>query len=193
MPSLTPQLPVLCIAERIFEGQHAQVDIDEAMCTRFNAGAYTDNSFDFYDGSIEFIGCAPDMRLSREAQAWLWEQGFERCWLNHKDNMQTYYEPKTPAEGKRYPQSPHRIAAAMAALAGSPSSPGWMPLELHQPAQHQYVLVTSTNWPCPRVLQFLAFPYPRLRNNESGLWYWFPERMSWCALPASPAADPRTE
>src|SRR3990172_3031730 len=46
---------------------------------------------DYYDCSIELIGCRADMRLSSELLQWLWAQGFDRVWLWHQDGMETFY------------------------------------------------------------------------------------------------------
>lgn len=46
---------------------------------------------DDYDESIEFRGVGNDVRLNDLQQRLIFEAGFNRCWLNHKDGTETFY------------------------------------------------------------------------------------------------------
>lgn len=86
-------------------------EIDEKMI-EFGL-SWERNGYDSYDSSIEFYGVAPESRLSKEAQDYLSSMGFGRAWLNHKDNMETYYGFPIPslnveAKESRKKSSPHR-------------------------------------------------------------------------------------
>lgn len=106
------------LAERIFEGHMARSQFEEELDERIGNeahkyGLYESIWFDEYDASVELGAVKPDFRLDAETQAWLWEQGFYRCWLNHTDNMQTYYAKAiggNPAVvGYRYPQPEYAL------------------------------------------------------------------------------------
>lgn len=71
------------------------------------------NGYDSYDASIEFYGVEPEGRLNQKAHDYLSAMGFRRAWLNHKDNMETYYGFPIPslnveAKESRRPSAPHR-------------------------------------------------------------------------------------
>lgn len=53
------------------------------------------------------------------------------------------------------------------------------------PEVGQRVIVVSENWCAPKILEYVAFPHPRLLDRETGRWYWYPERMQWQALSAT--------
>lgn len=84
----------------------AEYAIDEKMI-EFGL-SWERNSYDDYDASIEFYGVAPDNRLSQEAKEYLKGLGFSRCWLNHKDNMETYYDLWNNSEESRRKSPEHR-------------------------------------------------------------------------------------
>ncbi len=46
---------------------------------------------DDYDASIELYGVGNHVRLNARQQRLCHEAGFTRCWLNHKDGMETFY------------------------------------------------------------------------------------------------------
>ena len=51
--------------------------------------------WDEYDKSLELYQCTPKFRLSLEASAFIWQQGFTVCYLNHSDGWNTFYYPHT--------------------------------------------------------------------------------------------------
>jgi hypothetical protein len=67
---------------------------------------------DYYDESIEIYGVANDARLNEAQQRLVFDAGFSRIWLNHKDEMETYYawgREFAPIEGHR--KLSHRATA----------------------------------------------------------------------------------
>lgn len=93
------------------EYQRAQSDLEDKML-EFDMTDWDRVWTDPYDSSIEFGSAAPDDRLSPEAQEYLYQEGFARCWLNHTDGMETYYvfhdEKWSKPEGYRKESAPHR-------------------------------------------------------------------------------------
>lgn len=68
---------------------------------------------DSYDGSIEIYGVANDVRLNEKQQKLIFDAGFIRCWLNHKDGMETYYSwGKEFRAGDGHRKLGHRAALA---------------------------------------------------------------------------------
>lgn len=62
--------------------------------------------------------------------------------------------------------------------------PEWIPVSDRLPNDGEYVLVMSKHWDIPKVLSFRS---KRIWfANESGEWYWYPERMHWMPLPPKP-------
>jgi len=92
------------IAERLFDAIHAEYELTAFLEEKCGEASFSSIGWDQNDDSLEVYGCVPDMRLSEEVQAYLWGEGFSRCWLNHKDDMQTYYCQDLPEY--RSPQAP---------------------------------------------------------------------------------------
>lgn len=97
------------LAERMFDGFRAQSEIEEAL---FDINVEFDGtSFDSYDNSLELLDVPDNYRLSVEAQELIYNAGFSRVFLNHKDKWETHYTFKQgPFEGVRgwrvsYPQN----------------------------------------------------------------------------------------
>jgi hypothetical protein len=73
---------------------------------------------DGHDLSIEFYGVEDEVRLDEATQRFIFDEGFDRCWLNHKNGMETYYywcsvpsreiEGFMPSEGHRKESVRHR-------------------------------------------------------------------------------------
>lgn len=92
-------------ADVLFEYTHAYCEfegrIEELIGLDF--GRITG---DWYDVSIELREVGNDIRLSEEAQRFIFDNGFIRCWLNHLDGSETYYvwphdKPFAPSGGSR--------------------------------------------------------------------------------------------
>lgn len=73
-------------------------------------------------------------------------------------------------------------------MVGAAPSP-WASMSERTPPEGRPVLVMSQSWLDPRVLRYVPNPYPRMRDDMSGRWYWYPERMHWCELPALPPSE----
>jgi len=81
------------LANRLFDqtiaiAEDELIDAIWEACGDDNFGDWT---WDWYDSSLELIGCHKDFRLSKEILKFLFDQGFSRVWLQHEDNMETYY------------------------------------------------------------------------------------------------------
>lgn len=66
---------------------------------------YVDEWVDDYDSSLELGGCDNDMRLTPEQVAGVFDLGFSRVWLNHKDGWETYYYEGGDLSGHRSQKS----------------------------------------------------------------------------------------
>jgi hypothetical protein len=100
-----------------------------------------------------------------------------------------------------YKQQTHWMFEAWrAALAAQPAAPAvlaeWLSVEEHRPDVNAVVLVASTNWDRPKVLKYEARQLTinrqqqlseRFIDNDTGRWYWYPERMHWQAISAPPS------
>jgi len=66
---------------------------------------YGNFGFDCYDMSIEIYEVPNDYILSEEAQKFIYDSGFLRCYVNHLDGWETHYvwrsEEFHPVEGWR--------------------------------------------------------------------------------------------
>jgi hypothetical protein len=51
--------------------------------------------WDEHDNSLEIHDCTPGLRLSAEAAAFVWTNGFTTCYVNHADGWETHYTPNT--------------------------------------------------------------------------------------------------
>lgn len=69
---------------------------------------FADWQWDWYDLSLELVGCQKDFRLPKEVLSYLFDQGFARVWLQHSDNMQTYYT-SLGDDGSRSKLAPYRV------------------------------------------------------------------------------------
>lgn len=102
----------LSLAQRIFDAELAvsllHDELFQTICANGAIDGYlfTEWRFDDYDSSIEFDGCAPDFRLTEDQQKLLWSIGFDRCWLNHTDGWETYYQKTGSVEGSRMCRAP---------------------------------------------------------------------------------------
>lgn len=94
------------LAEKLWGGIGAECAINDYLDDHLPNDSWDRIWWDNYDASLELGGCNPDLRLSPEVQAWLWMQGFARCWLNHVNDTQTYYTPDS-TNGHTYKQPEH--------------------------------------------------------------------------------------
>lgn len=81
------------LAEHIFNGQLATGLLTEYLEEEFYG--YESMFFDYYDASIEFEGCNPNLELPDAVLEYLYDQGFHKIWLRHGTdegpNKETYY------------------------------------------------------------------------------------------------------
>ena len=59
---------------------------------------WEEETFDYYDASVEFKQCTNGAELSTAQLQKLWEYGFKRCWVNRIDGSERYYR-KPKGEG----------------------------------------------------------------------------------------------
>lgn len=105
------------IGTTMLEAQVAEGLFEEQFLEHFHMlGKYGKYHLDYYDASIEFVGCLPDLRLSIEQQHWLRDQGFFQCWLQHGDLQETYYPLRDDncPDGIRKPLATYRHAMCAA-------------------------------------------------------------------------------
>jgi hypothetical protein len=88
----------------------AESDLWDAL-TALGIDGFEDVGGDPHDDSLELLGCRPDLRLTPEQWSGVNALGFDRTWLNHTDNTETYYWRDGPAEGVTKPSPPHRRRA----------------------------------------------------------------------------------
>lgn len=100
------------IAERIFDGGWAESELEMKLDINFDHLGW-----DHYDNSLEIYEVADDDRLSPKDQQTIWEAGFSKCYVNHKNKWETHYswwkagnkqgEPFKPIDGWRV-SYPHK-------------------------------------------------------------------------------------
>ena len=54
--------------------------------------AFTNMGWDWYHNSLELFGVPADTRLSQACQKIVFDAGFSKCYLNHRDAWETHYE-----------------------------------------------------------------------------------------------------
>lgn len=64
---------------------------DSLLALLGEGGDYQSIGWDEYDHSLEIYGCCPNLRLSLEAQAFIYSEGFGRIYANHLDGYETHY------------------------------------------------------------------------------------------------------
>lgn len=75
-------------ANLAFEFSHVQFAFEDELCELID---YDKIGWDEYDHSIEIYGVPEDASLTEAAQQFIFDNGFIRCWLNHKDGWETHY------------------------------------------------------------------------------------------------------
>ena len=80
-------------AEKMFQCNRTvlslESDLEDLLCSLGLPGESI--AWDGYDLRLEFVGCEPELRLSKEQQTALSMWGFQRVWLYHTDMYETYY------------------------------------------------------------------------------------------------------
>lgn len=77
------------IAQKIFDGYKTEVQLEDNL---WNINVPFENiEFDEYDRSIEINDVDNNYRLSSEAQKLLFDAGFSKVYMNHKDKWETHY------------------------------------------------------------------------------------------------------
>lgn len=90
-----------------FDFQRAECEFENSLFDEEDGKGledYSTMSFDSYDYSIEFNDVPDDERLSDRQQEIIFNEGFLKCYLNHKNNWETHYTwnyPFEPVEGWR--------------------------------------------------------------------------------------------
>lgn len=59
---------------------------------------FEETSWDEYDGSLELHQCDNDLRLSDECKKFIFDSGFIRIFVNHKDGWETHYTKSHPKD-----------------------------------------------------------------------------------------------
>lgn len=81
------------IAERMFDGLLAQGRLEDDL---YYVGVeFEDTGFDDYDCSLELFDVPNHLRLSPEAQKIIYDAGFSKVYMNHKDKWETHYTFET--------------------------------------------------------------------------------------------------
>jgi hypothetical protein len=55
-----------------------------------NDKQYSEITWDYYDISIEFLGCDLSFDLDEKQRSKLWEMGFVQCWVCYGDRSKKY-------------------------------------------------------------------------------------------------------
>lgn len=99
------------IAERLFDQTvaFAEDELIDAIWNICGDDNFSDWTWDWYDSSFEFIGCHKDWRLPKNALEFMYDQGFACIWLQHEDNMETYYSHVAGNQEIRNKLALHRI------------------------------------------------------------------------------------
>lgn len=92
-------------SDAMFIYHRAECAFDESMCEA-GFGGYEKVGGDHYDNSIEFYGVDDAARMSDAAQRVVFDAGFSKAYVNHKDGWETHYswdhrEPFKPSRGWR--------------------------------------------------------------------------------------------
>lgn len=102
------------MVEQLFDAQRRKGVLEDVVFTEIldvlgldhsdpKAWKFDDWSFDDYDNSFEVKGADPDLRFTPEQVDQLLALGFDRFWINHTDNWETYYW-RHSREGFRKPK-----------------------------------------------------------------------------------------
>jgi hypothetical protein len=104
--------PVTGFAEAMFSYHRAESNFTDALCEA-EFGEFNRISGDHYDGSLEIYEVEPDARLNDAAQRVIFDAGFLKVYVNHKDGWETHYswdhsKPFKAARGwrRRYVKDP---------------------------------------------------------------------------------------
>jgi hypothetical protein len=77
------------IAEIMFEGERAKIALEDSL---FDIGVpFEELGFDDYDCSLELFDVDDEYRLSVEAQKLIYDAGFIKVYMNHKNKWETHY------------------------------------------------------------------------------------------------------
>ena len=93
---MSEKFSAVCFAYQVGESE-----FDDAM-VEAGFGRYEGIGFDHYDNSIEFLRVACDARMSPSAQEVVYNAGFSKAYVNHKDGWETHYSWK--------PQEPFKLS-----------------------------------------------------------------------------------
>lgn len=74
----------------MFEYYRAEEKFTDALVDA-GWGAYDRVGGDSYDNSIEFHRCTDGERICEAAQRVIFDAGFSKCWTNHQDGSEWYY------------------------------------------------------------------------------------------------------
>lgn len=78
---------------------HVTHEIEEHFGDRPEYDNWSHLTFDYYDTSVEFKNADDRMRLIPDDLEFLWDMGFSRTWVCHKDKSETFYCKGGPTEG----------------------------------------------------------------------------------------------
>jgi len=124
--SATPT--VFGFAEKMFAYHRAEMNFTDALCEA-EFGEFNRVSGDYYDGSLEIYEVSADARLNEAAQRVIFDAGFRKVYVNHKDGWETHYnydlsKPFKASRGwrRRYVSEPE--ATTTNVIAGDPN-PGY--------------------------------------------------------------------
>jgi len=88
------------LADQLFGAAFAEAALEALLEPLFPEDHIFELSWDYYDASLEIHWVPKDWRLPPEMLQRLFDEGFSIIYLNHEDNMETYYS-KGHQEGFR--------------------------------------------------------------------------------------------
>lgn len=115
-------------AEKWWQFLRDQSKWEDGFCDLLRDGDdYHHMSTDDYDMSVEIKQATDDLRLSAEMQQYLWDAGFGKVYVNHKDGWETHYSffrETPPVRGWRRRYVSDTSADTTRVIAG-PDDPGY--------------------------------------------------------------------
>lgn len=78
-------------AEAAFKFSWIKSAFEDKLNEVLGGGDYEDIGWDSYDCSLEICKVSNDIRLSIEAQKFIFDSGFSKVYVNHNDEWETHY------------------------------------------------------------------------------------------------------
>jgi hypothetical protein len=145
-------------ALQMFEYHRAETNFTDALCNA-GFGDFHRIGGDYYDSSIEFCQVENDARMSEAAQRVVFDAGYSKAFVNHKDGWETHYSwhgtEFKPARGwrRRYVTDPEAKTTNQ--------------IGANDPEQRGYYEISywPDSWNVPSTKSWLASGYMRIVSD----------------------------